>query len=561
MNERMEFGVPSETTLIVRHLANLQPHQFEVQRLGDGLRTNPVQVASPREGEIDLLAELRWYLEDFLDYPYPPETDRAERILSGLRAWGEAAFNSLFGGRRGARLFDAATAESYSALNLQIASDDTEVLAWPWEALRDPEIGVELAHACNVERRLNQHREPGTLPNNLSTDTLNILLVVCRPYGEQDVRYRSVARPSVDLIEQEDRPVRVEMLRPPTFAQLRDHLRRNNGRYHVLHFDGHGSYPSHPAHGSPEGSLVFETEHGQPDEIRASDLSTLLRECSVPAAVLNACRSAMVGGETDDPFASVAASLLRTGIRSVTAMSYNLSVSGAQVFLPAFYKRLFDEGSVGPAVRAGRQKMREDRRRMCSWGRFELQDWLLPTLYQQDTLDFGFVRDAERRARESILGELRQRLGQTEVVGRDRQLLELERAFRRKPGGILIQGLGGVGKTTLALTFLDWLDKTGGLTHKPFWFGFDEIRSAAYVIDEIGSTLLGVAFHASGELQERTEALAEHLRSKSFVIVWDNFEAAVGIEGTSVKANLSPEDQAILVCFLERLRGGHTKGA
>ena len=551
--------MPSESTIVIRHLAHLQPHQFEVQRLGDGLRTEPVKVASPREGEIDLLAELRWYLEDFLEYPYPPETDRAERALRGLRAWGEGAFNALFGGRRGGRLFDVATADGYSALNLQIASDDTEVLSWPWEALRDPEIGVELANACKVERRLNQHREPGPLPNNLSTDTLNILLVVCRPYGEQDVRYRSVARPLVDLVEHGDLPVKVEMLRPPTFSELRDHLRRNSGRYHVLHFDGHGTYPSGPVHGPVEGSLVFETEHGQPDEIRASDLSALLRECSVPVAVLNACRSAMIGGATHDPFGSVAASLLRAGIRSVTAMSYNLYVSGAQVFLPAFYKRLFDEGSVGPAVLAGRQKMREDRRRLCSWGRFELQDWLLPTLYQQGTVDFGFLRGAEHQKPKSILGELRERLGSTEVIGRDRQLLELERAFRRKPSGILIQGLGGIGKTTLALTFLDWLEKTGGMAHSPFWFGFDEIRSAAYVIDEIGSVLFGAAFHASGELQGRAEALARHLRSQSLVIVWDNFESAVGIEGTSVKANLPPEDQTILVLFLKRLIGGRTK--
>ena len=45
----------------------------------------------------DLMRELRWYLEEFLDYPFPPETDRAERVLDALRRWGEQAFDALFG--------------------------------------------------------------------------------------------------------------------------------------------------------------------------------------------------------------------------------------------------------------------------------------------------------------------------------------------------------------------------------------------------------------------------------------------------------------------------------
>jgi hypothetical protein len=40
----------------------------------------------------------RWsYLEGFVDYPYPPETDHAERLRDALKAWGEQAFRALFG--------------------------------------------------------------------------------------------------------------------------------------------------------------------------------------------------------------------------------------------------------------------------------------------------------------------------------------------------------------------------------------------------------------------------------------------------------------------------------
>jgi hypothetical protein len=32
-----------------------------------------------------LRRELRWYLEQFLDYPFPPNTDRADRVTQAVR--------------------------------------------------------------------------------------------------------------------------------------------------------------------------------------------------------------------------------------------------------------------------------------------------------------------------------------------------------------------------------------------------------------------------------------------------------------------------------------------
>jgi CHAT domain-containing protein len=191
-------------------------------------------------------------------------------------------------------------------------------------------------------------------------------------------------------------------LRPPTFDQLRQHLRRRPGFYHILHFDGHGSYGGgapgsnlgHVLQG-PEGRLIFETEEGKPEPIAAEQLSTLLREYAVPAVVLNACQSGMLDQSAQGPFASVATALLRSGMRSVVAMAYSLYVSGAQRFLPAFYDRLFEQGSVAQAVRAGRQEMWAHRGRTCARGEFPLDDWLVPVLYQQDPFDFSFASQAQ----------------------------------------------------------------------------------------------------------------------------------------------------------------------
>jgi hypothetical protein len=119
----------SPSTLIVRHLPGSHPAAFQVARLSDGKTAEPASppspVGFPVEGRpnSDLMRELQWYLETFLDYPFPPETDHAERVLHSLNRWGEQAFEALFGSRAAGRLFDAATSEDYSRLHLQISSD------------------------------------------------------------------------------------------------------------------------------------------------------------------------------------------------------------------------------------------------------------------------------------------------------------------------------------------------------------------------------------------------------------------------------------------------------
>ena len=74
-------------------------------------------------------------------------------------------------------------------------------------------------------------------------------------------------------------------------------------------------------------------------------------------------------------------------------MGYSLDVSGAQEFRPAFYRRLFEVGSVAEAVRAGRQEMLAHKGRVCARGRYPLEDWLLPVLYQNGEIGRASCRE------------------------------------------------------------------------------------------------------------------------------------------------------------------------
>ncbi|MBI2838416.1 MAG: tetratricopeptide repeat protein [Acidobacteria bacterium] len=560
------------STLRIQDDADGRGPRFVVQRVRDGKSTQPVRVASPvgfpvegRPGN-DLVGELRWYLEEFLGYPFSPETEHAERVLAALAAWGRQTFTALFEHLQAAEfLNEAKDGGRFDRLCLQIASDDARVLAWPWEALEDPLSG-RLAQTCQVERRLNEVADPPQLDPDLPRDCVNILLVTARPYAD-DVRFRSISRPLVELIEEHHLPAHVELLRPPSFDALRRHLQEHPNTYHVVHFDGHGGYgaklPGLAADRhryQAEGVLVFEDEQGQPEEVTAKQLTDLLREHAIPAVVLNACQSAMLDEHAADPFACVAAALVKSGVRSVVAMAYSLYVSAARQFVPAFYERLFTSGDVAEAVRAGRQQMLAHPDRVCARGAYPLEDWLVPVTYQQDPLDFSFAREAPRAtAREPKLPpEAHETENPYGFIGRDGALLCLERALRRKPASILIQGLGGVGKTTLARGFLAWLDRTGGLGHGCLWLNFTDVRSAEFVINWMGEALIGGQFSAA-DMERRLAALVRVLRENRAIVVWDNFEVARGIVGTSISGNLTEEDQQLLARLLTMLRGGQSK--
>jgi hypothetical protein len=291
--------------LTFRHFPDPEQHRFAVLGEPSGeIREVVVPAAHryPVPGRPDsfLVKELRWYLERFLDYPFPPATGRAEQTLAALRDWGEEAFTALFGPEAAA----FSMTKELDKLYLRIESDDPQILAWPWEALGSRGTGP-LGTVLRIDRSLVTLPTPAE-PFDLPADRLEVLLVIARG-GEGDVAYRSVARPIVELTD--ELPIRVNVLRPPTLGALHEHLRQNPRTYHVLHFDGHRDVALF-AQDRAEERLVFEDDEGNPQPVLGRALAEILRENTVPLVVLNACRSAQFDLRMRDPFASVAAALL-----------------------------------------------------------------------------------------------------------------------------------------------------------------------------------------------------------------------------------------------------------
>src|SRR5215831_13231033 len=93
------------TNLVIQQVS--EGLEFQVTRSEPFKTSKAVRVPSPYEWSVEgrpnsnLMQELQWYLEAFLSYPFPPETEHAERILVALKSWGETAFEALFGSLSG----------------------------------------------------------------------------------------------------------------------------------------------------------------------------------------------------------------------------------------------------------------------------------------------------------------------------------------------------------------------------------------------------------------------------------------------------------------------------
>jgi hypothetical protein len=147
------------------------------------------------------LADLRWYLEEYLRFPYGIYPDNAAKIEQKFQDWGEQLFELVFRSSEQAReFFQAATYEGLNQCELVITSDSPEVLNLPWELLYSPSdrqfLAPSLAGCLAVSASTLSEAEMGDLPQ----DKLNILLVIARPYGEKDIALRTIARPLLQAI-------------------------------------------------------------------------------------------------------------------------------------------------------------------------------------------------------------------------------------------------------------------------------------------------------------------------------------------------------------------------
>ncbi len=153
-----------------------------------------------------------------------------------------------------------------------------------------------------------------------------------------------------------------------TWKKLMDALLPN--RTHILHFIGHGTFDEK----NNEGVLIMADEDGKTELVDSERLRVLVQGRSrLALIVLNSCLGTL-GGDAQ-PFSSVAAGLVKSGIPAVIAMQFEISDEAAREISETFYTSL----SLNMPVDAA---LTEARRRIFLSNRNSLE-WATPILYMQ----------------------------------------------------------------------------------------------------------------------------------------------------------------------------------
>ncbi len=521
--------------------------------------TEPVNFSHPFNAEV--LAEIRWYLEEYLHFPYGIEPNKASSLEQKLQGWGEELFNLVFcSNEKGRQFFQEATRDGLRQCELGISSEDPQLLNLPWELLYCSDYQFLAPSLAGIYRSLESFAVRAEM-KPLSQDRLNILLVIARPYGERDVSFQTIARPLLESLKPISNRVNLKVLRPPSFEQLERELNANKGFYHIVHFDGHGDFDpnsvgfQHSFGEVGQGVLVFENADGSPQIVTAQQIAQSLTDCQVPLFVLNACRSAQEGNGS---FSSVATRLVSLGAKSVVAMSYNVYVVAAKHFIGRLYEQLAMGSSVQVAVAAGRRELLNKPMRYSPKGDLRLQDWMVPILYQQEDHRPFIPTSEEIPDLDTFLGETDAISlidfpdeGQFGFLGRDYDTLRLERAFRDH-NFVLLRGLAGVGKTELACGFGRWFVQTKGV-QAAYFASFEQGRGISQVIYQVGRSVWGDKFSQLSDDQQES-AVIKYLKQTSCLLIWDNFESVAGFSDGN-DGLCSPEEQQALTRFLKALRG------
>lgn len=272
--------------------------------------------------------KVRWYLEEYPEFPADPAPQMALEAEAVLAGTGSGLFAKVFAGTDATGIWTLARSR-LEQVRVEVDTDPGEAPGLPWELLRDPGSDVALALDAEVFVRTHLRAAPRVRLPEAGGDRLRVLLVICRPGRDEDVPFRSVAGQLARGGGAEMDGLDLDVLRPATFARLDQvlHDAAAAGRpYHVVHFDGHGTYldvtdleedgdgaagggvgggirvsplryglsVAGPVRAGEHGYLIFEDPDGPANQqlVGGPTLGRLLAATGVPVLVLNACRSA-----------------------------------------------------------------------------------------------------------------------------------------------------------------------------------------------------------------------------------------------------------------------------
>jgi hypothetical protein len=315
--------------------------------------------------------------------------------------------------------------------------------------------------------------------------------------------------------------------------------------------------------------LSFEADRDEEDKkklsdlVEASELAALLITHQIPITILNACQS---GKQIGDRETSLGSQLIKEGLQLVLAMGYSVNVRAAELLMSTLYRHLFARDELLTAIRHARNELYNDKQRVAYFDqKIDLEDWLLPVVYQNQPVALqprDFTPDErkvwfERKAEEKDYTPPDPTYG---FVGRDIDILQIEKRLLEQRTILLVRGMGGAGKTTLLTHLAAWWHTTGFIK-RVFYFGYDEkAYTLQQIMTSIAQQLYGSRYYVDFQplsLKAQQAMLAQELRSTNHLLVLDNLESITGAH-LAIQHTLPPEEQKALRGFLTDLAQGRT---
>lgn len=376
-------------------------------------------------------------------------------LLDALEEIGSIMGEVFLPGAVGEALTRILTKARSQTIYVEFAVDLTEcpdLRGLPWEGLRHPGVDGPLAlHPLVVFYRL---AVASPTPRRVE-GPLRIVVAIAAPLdGEPKLDYESELRNIVSSVrEARAGGAEVRIVTFATTAEIKKAL--GAGNVHVLHISCHGS----------AGRLSLEDENGSARPVTAR---TLVEEAIPPGKMppvicLSACDTNVTDPSGDLP--AVADELVSSGAPAVIGTETSVSDRYATLVFARVYAELAKVTKPDPATAlaaARRQVLRACENSERSRDRHEqvLSGWSVVTIQAASSREALFdpeaVRSGQRAPSKAIpmLGKI-PALKVGSFVGRRREQLEVPRFLADEDsGGVVLHGIGGIGKTSLAAEIL-----------------------------------------------------------------------------------------------------------
>ncbi|MEI2578911.1 tetratricopeptide repeat protein [Scytonema sp. PRP1] len=322
----------------------------------------------------------------------------------------------------------------------------------------------------------------------------------------------------------------------------------DKGYFDVLHLTGHATIQDTKPY------FITESETGEPNYASASDIAQELRFRLPKLIFLSGCRTGQAGNAGAVP--SLAQELLNEGATAVLGWGQKVLDTDATAAAAALYQELAAGKQVAEAVACTYQALIKNKAR----------DWHLLRLYVKATLPGELVTSLRTRGRKpapppSVATQFLDTAGKVKVctresfVGRRRQLQSCLKALTQSPEqlGVLIHGMGGLGKSSLAVRLCDRL---AHFQRVVIVGRIDEPTLVSRLAEKLDSKELREALQRDDEeLKFRLRRVFGELTAQGanpFLLVLDDFE--VNLEPRNDGYVLQPEAATVLQALVWAIR-------